>query len=79
MTSTKLTLLYPIELDDGSVVRALMVRRPSREDVLEIRLAAYAVMTGLDRRVIDELDLADIRRLDIVLDEISTFKPKDNP
>lgn len=68
---TKLTLTHPVEMPDGSIVRALMVRAPTPDDAHEVRMACYAMFADVDRAIIDELDAADIRRLDALLDTLA--------
>lgn len=72
----KLTLAHPITMPDGSTVRALMVRAPTPDDTHEIRFACYALFADVDRAIIDELDAADIRRLDELLDAITLCRPR---
>lgn len=81
MTSIKLTLEHSIDLADGTRVRAVLVRPPTVDeieeisararDMFEVRLATYARCTDLPERIIEELDFADIQRLDRLLDDLT--------
>lgn len=83
MTGLKVTLEHPLELDDGSYVRAVIVDPPLHDElkqqvkkiacsgeIHDLRFAAYSIVTGLGLEIIEELDIADIAQLDATLDQL---------
>lgn len=78
---SKLQLFHPVRTADGSIIKALIARRPTSAEIehvksisapgaREFRLSAYAHFTDVDRMIIDELDLEDLLRLDDLLSEL---------
>ncbi|CAN1721392.1 Phage tail assembly chaperone protein, E, or 41 or 14 [Hyphomicrobium sp. 1Nfss2.1] len=78
---SKLQLRHPVHMPDGSIIKALIARRPTSAEIehvksisapsgRDLRLSAYAHFTDVDRMIIDELDLEDLLRLDDLLSEL---------
>lgn len=84
MTGYKMTLHYPVELPNGSRIRAVMVRLPDADELADLRrdwhdgrppaevfLDAYSRATDLDLCIIEEFDSADLRRIDDLLTSLT--------
>ena len=73
MAESKLKLAYPVKLADGRTVTELQLRRPKVKDLKqaarysdkteEQETALLAALVGLTPEDMDELDLADYRKL----------------
>jgi hypothetical protein len=76
----KFELEFPVELSDGSIVKALALRPVgAAEDEWRLRVLALAYYCNVTPAVIEELDAADFERLSRLLNITANFTKAQPP
>ncbi|MCR1838660.1 phage tail assembly protein [Pasteurella caecimuris] len=82
MTDVTLTLLFPITDGEGKLLNELKIRRPKVKDIrnmkgsteIEQSISLISIATGLVPEDIDELDIADFKRVSEVVEKMQKGK-----
>ncbi|OOF44030.1 phage tail protein [Rodentibacter trehalosifermentans] len=82
MTDVTLTLLFPITDGEGKPLNELKIRRPKVKDIrnmkgsteIEQSISLISIATGLVPEDIDELDIADFKRVSEVVEKMQKGK-----